>query len=325
MTATWTDFLAQCDGVHHTRHAVLTVGGTWEPAPGTQYPSNVVNGLAEYIDDSLCFEVPVPYPASFGPIGGQPNAPSYIQSVDQAVTWITNWLAANPTQTFALGGYSQGGEVVSRIAIELMDGALQQHLPQFIGGYTFGNPCRIADHESRGISSTLMTQLPTIDGQTVWVDYFHSPTRGDPGTDMYASVPLGQVGKLMTDVYAIATSIQINDLDMLTRNIVNTLVIAAHDLGVVPAVTGGLPGLFDLGASAIEGIFTGITRGPQPDATGAAAATQAALAGLNFLTAPGGPTAPHISYLGEIGGYSNLVADAVGHLHNIATGTPARV
>lgn len=329
MTVGWGDLAAHISGVYNFKHAVLTVGGTWEPAPGTQYPSNTVNGLAQFVNDSLVYEVPVPYPASFGPIGGPVTAPSYQQSVAAGETWITGWLGMNPTQTFILGGYSQGAEVVSRIAIRLMGGDLAQYLPNFVGGYTFGNPCRgagfhaptIADPGGRGISSINMTALLTVNGQVVWADYVHSPANGDAGLDMYASVPTNQAGQDMTDAYTSATNLQFNDLGALSQDIVNTLVDAVQDLSGVPQVVGGLTGLMGNPAELIT-LLQGALTGSQP--IGVQAAIQAAIAGLQFLAAPGGPTAPHISYLGEIAGYSNLVADAVGWLNHIATLTPAR-
>jgi hypothetical protein len=329
MTVGWGDVAAAISGVYNFKHAVLTVGGTWEPAPGTQYPSNTVNGLAQFVNDSLVYEVPVPYPASFGPVGGPLTAPSYQQSVDVAVTWIIGWLGANPTQTFILGGYSQGGEVVSRIAIRLMTEDLVQYLPNFVGGYTFGNPCRgagfhaptIADPGGRGISAVNMATLPTVNGQVVWADYVHSPANGDAGLDMYASVPTNQVGKDMTDVYTSATNAQLNNLGAFTQDIVSTLVAVVEDLGGVPTVDGSLTGLLSNPLELIT-LLEGALTGSQP--IGIQAAIQAAINGIKFLAAPGGPTAPHISYLAEIGGYSNLVADAVGWLNHIATLTPAR-
>jgi hypothetical protein len=327
MTVGWGDLAANISGVYNFKHAVLTVGGTWEPAPGTQYPSNTVNGLAQFVNDSLVYEVPVPYPASFGPIGGPPTAPSYQQSVADGETFITGWLGANPTQTFILGGYSQGAEVVSRIAIRLMGGDLAQYLPNFVGGYTFGNPCRgagfhaptIADPGGRGISSVNMTTLPTVNGQVVWADYVHSPANGDAGLDMYASVPTNQAGKDMTDAYTSVTNLQFNNLGALSQDIVNTLVSIVQDSGVSTA--GDLTGLLSNPVELIT-LLEGVLTGTQP--IGVQAAIEAAIFGLEFLAAPGGATAPHISYLGEIGGYSNLVAHAVGWLDHIATLTPAR-
>lgn len=347
----WADLKANISGTRLVRHAVLTFAGTWG-IPGTQYPANVVSGLAEFVDDTLCFEVAVPGPYEFGPLPPDPlNAPSYQQSVQDAVDWTAGWLAANPNQTFALGGYSLGGEAASRVLIELQSGSLQHHMSQFIGGYTFGNPCRmagahaatIADPGGHGISTINMTSLPTIDGQIVWADYVHSKANGDAALDMYASVPNGQVGKDMSDVYALATNLQLNNLAAFTQGIVGQLTSIANDLfpaptvqdtasqtawgqlltDLAPTLTGSSPASWTTAISDIPGIIATLPP-PNTGPTGLTAALDASIAGIKFLAAPGGPTAPHISYGSEIAGYSNLVAQAVGFLQHIATLTPAR-
>jgi hypothetical protein len=329
----WTAVANSLDGLATVQHAVLTVGGTFESAPGTQYPSNVVSGLAQFINPDLCFEVPIDYPASFGPLSGA-TADSYNQSIAVAEANIAAWLAANPTQTFALGGYSQGGEAVSRVAIQLMGGTLEQYLPNFIGGYTFGNPCRMAGAVApgignpgpdwRGISSLNMTELPTINGQVVWADYIHSTANGDPANDMYGMVPVSDVGTIMTDVYTAATETQLNDITTFTSQIVSALEQLVSDSGILGGLDGGLAGLLGEGLEASIAFLIDIVGGGNINATGVNADVEAAVLGLQFLAAPGGSTGPHISYLGELPGYSNLVADAVDFLFNIATLTPAR-
>lgn len=291
----WKAIADKWDGLATVKHAVITINGTWGSGL-VQYPSNVVNGLA-YLNEDLCYEVVCPYPASFGFIGGSITAPSYQQSVADAMAWMRSWLAANPLQTFILVGYSQGGEAASRIAIELMSGSLTQYRANFVGGITFGNPCRgagfvapdIADPGGHGISSVLMTERPTVNGEVVWADYVHSTANGDAGDDMYAFVPDGPAGKQMTDVYTIATQAQLNAIGTFTGQLVGDLTTALQDVAAAPA---------DVLVAAQHGIA--------------------------FLTAPGGPTAPHISYLGELPGYSNLVGQAVGFLRHIASLTPAR-
>src|ERR1700757_3211401 len=115
----WKAVADKLDGLATVKHAIITVNGTWGSGL-VQYPSDVVNGLAQFINPDLCYEVPNPYPAAFGPVGGSATAPSYQQSVTDGVNWIIQWLQANPLQTFALIGYSQGAEVVSRVAMALM-------------------------------------------------------------------------------------------------------------------------------------------------------------------------------------------------------------
>ncbi|PQM45202.1 hypothetical protein C1Y40_04628 [Mycobacterium talmoniae] len=327
----WGALAANVAGTRNVAHAVLTFCGTWG-MPGTQYPSDVVNGLAEFVDDGLCYEVPVPYPAAFGPIGGPAGSPSYQESVQTAVDWALAWIKANPLQTFAMGSYSQGAEAASRVLIELQSGSLTGYAHNFIGGYSFGNPCRgagfhaptIADPGGRGISSVNMTALPTIDGRVVWADYVHSPANGDAGLDMYASVPDNAVGTDMTLVYTTATNVQLHDLGALATTIVNALVAGVGDLGLLTTSTAAL---ITTPASQLLPTLSGLlsdTGAPTNIAVGGVDAIKAAICGIEFLAAPGGPTGPHISYLGELPGYSNLVADAVGFLHGLATAVPAR-
>lgn len=277
------------------KHVIITFNGTWG-AGLVQYPSNVVDGLAEFVNPNLCVEVQCPYPASFGFLGGGATDPSYQQSVQDAITWMKAWLTANPTQTFGLGSYSQGAEAASRIYMQLIKGSKYEQ--NFIGAYTLGNPCRgagfvapgVTDPGGHGISSTLMTELPTIKGTVVWADYVHSKANGDAGDDMYAFVA-DPGAPIMTDFYTDATEVQLNDPVTFASNIVNGVVKTVEDVLTTPAG--------DLSAAG---------------------------QGIAFLAAPGGPTMPHTSYLGPQENqpeYSNLVASAVGFLQMICELTPA--
>ncbi|MCV7100960.1 PE-PPE domain-containing protein [Mycobacterium palustre] len=327
----WADLQANISGVTKLRHAALTYNGTWG-AGLVQYPSDVVNGLNQFVDDGLCYEVPCPYPASFGPLGGPATAPSYQQSIQDAIDWTAAWLAENPQKTFAVLGYSQGAEAASRVYMELVAGS--QYERNFVGGITFGNPCRMPGASApgvtglgsrwRGISPIRMTSLPTVNGQVVWADYAHNTANGDAGNDMYAQVPDTAVGAIMTDVYTIATQAQLNNPTAFLQAMVAGMLKLVEDSGLLSGLKGGAAGLLAMGAGAAVAFLVDLVGGVDINATGADAAVAAAVLGLQFLAAPGGPTGPHISYLGEIPGYSNLVADAVGFLHNIATITPAR-
>lgn len=327
----WADIAANIAGTKLVKHAVLTYNGTW----GTglvQYPSDVVNGLAEFVDDGLCEEAPCPYPASFGPIGGDVTAPSYQQSVQDAINWTADWLAANPNRTFALIGYSQGAEAASRVYVELIAGTPYEK--NFIGGITFGNPCRMPGSTApgvaglgplwRGISSTAMTSLPTRDGRVIWADYAHNTANGDAANDMYPQVPDTQVGRIMTDVYTMATQAQLNDPTAFMNAMVVDLLKLVEDSGLLKGLKGGPAGLLAMGFEAAIAFLVDLIGGVNINATGPEACVAAAVLSLQFLAAPGGPTGPHISYLGELPGYSNLVAEAVDFLHRISTLTPAR-
>lgn len=321
----WKHVADQLDGLATVRHAVITYNGTWG-AGQIQYPSDVVNGLADFVNPDLCVEVNCPYPATFGPVGGNATAPSYQQSVRDAEDWTDQWVAENPNQTFITIGFSQGAEAASRVAMK--------KYPNHVGGITFGNPSRMAGSAApgignpgpgwRGISSVRMTELPSINGVTVWADYFHSTANGDVGNDLYAMVPTGQVGTIMTDVYTTATAAQLNDPAAFLTAMVQDLLKIVEDSGVLSGLKGGVAGLLGLGVGAALVFLVDLIGGGNPNATGVNADVEAAVLGLQFLAAPGGGTAPHISDLGEIPGYSNLVADAVAFLHFIATLTPAR-
>ena len=70
----------------------ITYNGTWG-AGLVQYPGNVVDGLNQYVNDQLCYEVTCPSPATFGPIGGSDvNSASYQQSIQAALAWTSGWL-----------------------------------------------------------------------------------------------------------------------------------------------------------------------------------------------------------------------------------------
>lgn len=321
--------LSALNGQYWVRHAVLTYNGTWG-AGLVQYPGDTVNGA----DQALVVEVPCPYPATFGFIGGQPNSPSYQQSIQAAIDWTANWLAANPYQTFALCGYSQGAEAASRVAIELMGGSLSRYADNWIGGITYGNPSRLAGAAApgignpgfqwRGISSVRMPALPTINSQIVWADYFHSKTEGDPANDMYACVPDTQVGAIMTDVYTATTELQLNAPQQFGHDMVSALLKIVSDSGVLSHLKGGIAGLIALGLEGGIEFLVELIGGVNINATGVNADVSAAVLGMQFLTAPGGATAPHISDLGEIPGYRNLVADGVDFLNFISNLTVPR-
>lgn len=344
----WKVVADKLDGLASVKHAILTYQGSWS-APGTGYASQVIGALQD-VNPDLCYEVPSDEPSTFGVLS-VPNitAPSYEQSGVIAFNWTKAWLQNNPLQTFGLAGYSQGGEDAARVCIALQPGGeLEEFSDRFIGGYTFGNPCRglgfhaptIADPgQYHGISPVNQTVLPySVNGQLVWsatqpaggvqlwADYVHSHANGDAGLDMYAAVPVGQVGVDMTDVYNIATQQQLNDPVAFATQMTTDLVQIVKDSGVLPSLSSGLGGLLTLGGTALIEFLIGLIAKDLDvtKATGTNAAVLAAVQGLNFVAAPGGPTAPHVTYYGEVPGYSDMVDQAVGFLENICAITPAR-
>jgi hypothetical protein len=326
----WGAIQAELFGVSFAQHVILTYNGTWGQGL-VQYPSDTVNGLNQYVNADLCYEINCPYPATFGFIGGAATSDSYQQSIQAAIEWTAQWLDDNPTQTFGLIGYSQGAEAASRIYLELIAGTPNE--ARFIGGITFGNPSRMAGSAApgvgslgpqwRGISNVIMTSLPTKQGHTIWADYAHNTINGDAANDMYPQVPNTAVGTIMTDVYLTATQLQINNFGAFMSNMTTDLLTIVENSGLLSGLKGGLASLIGMGAGAGISFLVDLIGGVNINATGANADVAAAVLGLDFVAAPGGSTAPHISYLGEIGGYSNLVEDAVWFLANLCLLTPA--
>jgi hypothetical protein len=294
---TFGDIAAHISGVTLVRHAVLTFAGTWA-APGTGYPSDVVKAAKP----DLVFEVPIDAPWSFGPIPpGAPTSPSYAESIQIAVTNATEWINANPKQTFLLGGYSQGAEAASRILAEITTGSLQWARPNLIGGYTFGNPWRLTGHTfpggtdpgGRGIASTNLTaaQIPKdANGVDTWWDF------ANPG-DLYTTTPNDTAGADITAVYKAAVQLGIN-------------------INAIVALIAGLTGQGSLAQQVLALVTDPIVGGP-------ALFEAIDLAVAFYGTNP--PTLPHISYqsVPALSGQSSVEV-AISHLNNIAGATLAR-
>lgn len=294
---TFGDIAADIAGVRLVRHAVLTFAGTFA-APGTGYPSDVVNAA----NPDLVFEVPVQAPWSFGPIPPDaPTAPSYAESVQIAVTNATEWINANPKQTFALGGYSQGAEAASRVLAEIMTGTLQSARPNLIGGYTFGNPWRLTGHTfpggtdpgGRGIANINLTaaQIPKdANGVDTWWDF------ANPG-DLYTTTPNDDAGADITAVYKAAVQLSIE------TNLIMNLIA-------------GLTGQGSLAQQVVALITDPIVGGP-------ALIEAIDLAVAFYGTNP--PARAHVTYdvVDALPGQTSVQV-AIGHLNNIAAATPAR-
>jgi hypothetical protein len=293
---TFGDLAAHISGVRLIRHAVLTFAGTFA-APGTGFPSDVVAAVGA----DLVFEVPVQSPWSFGPIPpGAPTSPSYARSVQIGVDNATAWITANPHQTFALGGYSQGAEAASRVLAEIMTGSLQAARPNLIGGYTFGNPWRLTGHTfpggtdpgGRGIANINLTanQIPKdTNGVDTWWDFAN---RGD----LYTTTPNDTAGADITAVYKAAIQLGI-------------------DTNVIANLIAGLTGQGSLAQQVLAFVTDPIVGGP-------ALVEAIDLAVTFYSTNP--PTLAHLTYdsAPALPGQSS-VAVAAEHLTHIATSTPA--
>lgn len=124
----WADLEAKCDGVTPPPViTVLTAAGTWAPWD-VGYPADTARGL----DTERFRWQPIGYPAS-GFLTPDPNT-SYNESVAAGVTEGLR-LLDSVTGEYDLVGYSQGAEVVIRIAAAMLD-----RPPRRI--VTFGSPCR---------------------------------------------------------------------------------------------------------------------------------------------------------------------------------------
>lgn len=315
----WPDIRASLDGVYLVRHAWLTFGGTWG-VPGTGYCSWVVQAAID--NDAPAYEIPVPGPYSFGPIpainqGLGITAPSYRESIDISVEWAINWLLAHPLQTFGLAGYSQGGEAASRVLKEVIypDGRLYHLKDNFIGGFTFGNPCREKGHTypggidpgGRGISDFNLTNTPVE-----WHDHANGTANGAMGDDLYTTRHDGQVGEDEQDVYQMAIDLQLHDFMGFIKSMLQHLMDMIQDLGGMPylltqigtgavfgsAFQGILAGLIPgFGGGGIGGLLGGVLGGTKaaPVVTNdrIEAAVEAAMIGLKFLFQG---TGPHVTY-----------------------------
>jgi len=248
------------------RHVLFTVSGTFADEL-SGYPADV----GRRVDTAIYRWQPVKYPATFG-------NPSYAHSVQAGVEELIRQIKAQPDTTFAFCGYSQGGEVVSRVFAEMQrpDGQLHDRMSDFIGAAVFGNPMRQHGRtfagnpnpnapgiNTRGIAATTLTDTPDI-----WAEYVNAG-------DLYADVPEGAVGADITSIYQAAVQFEYSD----PQNQANPLLNLVNFLGAVAGPGGVLQQLLQIINNPL-GIID---------------AMRAAGYALQFVaTQP--PTAPHITY-----------------------------
>ncbi|ACF34203.1 lysin B [Mycobacterium phage SirDuracell] len=247
-------------GVKYVRHTLFTVAGTWADM-WSGYPADV----ARLVDEDLFRWQPVWYPASFGPVGN-PLGRSYQESVQDGVKELIRLINATPG-TFAMVGYSQGAEVVSRVLLEILFGSLRHRLKDFIGGGCFGNPYR-----AKGVSypgSGLPTSghgiapvnlAPDILPAEMWEEWWNEG-------DLYAQNLDGKSGEIITSFYDILTKLQFHDMLGLAVNMFKAL---SNDKGIIAQVMRvlavPLPGVIDAGRAAVyAGTFA--VQGTRPHIT----------------------------------------------------------
>lgn len=276
------------------RHKCLTFRGTGGIV-GQDYTSRVAGGAP-------VIEIPVPYSASMGflPVGAPSpdglRAPSGAQSRDTAVEWAARWIEST-TATFVLCGYSQGADAASRVRAMLEPGGrLERHRGRYVCGAMFGNPTRRFGH------TFFLGAVPGGEGIADW----HVPQsactwdwlEAVQPLDLYANVPLGEVGEICREAYRLVMSLQFTDLGALASAFLQNLMGLLDEAGIDAEglktpdriITGAFGGLLASLAPQLAPILGQAGGNPE-----SAAAAQAAVLGLRFATS-NPPTAPHITY-----------------------------
>lgn len=172
---------------------LYTTAGTWSHWDAG-FQADVARALLDVYDWQ-----PVWYPASFGFINPPyPNAPAYCVSVDMGVDENVRLINLKPGKV-ALGGYSQGAEVVGRLCQEFTDGRLRHRRADLIGVVTFGDPARqkhdtVMGTGTEGWGISRLKIDPSISRLTMSM-------KGD----MYSTTPDTQAGDQMHAVYLALT------------------------------------------------------------------------------------------------------------------------
>lgn len=277
------------------KHSMLTFRGTGGIV-GQDYTSRIAAACPAVT------EVPVPYAASMGPlpVGAASDlaAPSGAKSRDAAVEWAARWIetTAASGRTFMLCGYSQGADAASRVRALLEPGGrLERHRDRYVAGVMIGNPARRAGH------TFYNGAVPAGEGIADW----HVPASActwdwcelvQPG-DLYACVPIGDIGDICRKAYTLVMNLQVTDLAALASAFLQNLMGLLDEAGIDPQglqkpdqlIGGFIGGLISSLAPQLAPLVTANTN---PEAV---AASQAAVLGLKFAaTQP--PTLPHISY-----------------------------
>lgn len=96
------------------------------------------------LDEQIWDARKVKYPASAWPMSA---------SIDQGVALTIAHINTVPQGTpFALGGYSQGAAVMSKVYREIRSGSITSRQTDFMGGIMFGNPMRQQDFTAPGVT-----------------------------------------------------------------------------------------------------------------------------------------------------------------------------
>ncbi|MFN6543929.1 hypothetical protein [Mycolicibacterium nivoides] len=267
------------------------------------------------------------WPASMGGLPpGAAGTPSMNKAVQIAVAAGAREIQTG--RTFILGGYSAGAHVAARLRAMLEPGQpLAEYRRNYVCGFTFGNPSRAFGHTyylgaipgGRGISDFTM---PASTLGWDWCDLVHPD-------DMYANVPLGDAGDIMTAIYQAVTDTQLSDPIGTLQAIIAAIPKVLTEAGV------SIPLLAQLGAGALSGnpaamagvllpvlmsSLPGLIGGQAGELTGPAAAVQAAIIALRFAASG---TAAHINYHAwEVWPGQTYLGLAIQHVRDWAGRTP---
>ncbi|WAW19113.1 lysin B [Mycobacterium phage BIB10] len=304
------------------RHLAIVFRGTGG-AIGQDYVSRVCQGAADLVEERN-----PEFPASVGGLPpGAPNSPSMNKAVQIGVAAGAAEIRSG--RSFVLGGYSAGAIVASRLRAMLEPGQpLAAYRENYVCGFAFGNPCRPFGHtyylgaipNGRGISDF---QLPRSCCTWDWCELVHPD-------DMYANVPLGDAGDIMTAIYQAVVDVELSDPVGTLRAIIRAIPKVLAEAGVsVPllahaGLSAGNPvemaGVaLPLLTSTLGGLVGGAVGG---QLTGPAAAVQAAIIALKFAVSG---TAPHINYHAwEVWPGQTYLGLAIQHVRDWASRTPVR-
>lgn len=276
-------------------------------------------------------EVNPAWPATMGGIpvaaAGSPGDPSMQDGIHTAFADAQRIFLerheANPKIKIVVGGYSAGA-----VAAALFRQWLLSSFPEnYLCSFSFGDPTRPFGGSyfrgpklaGQGISSWRYGD--TLDWRHCWLAH---------PDDMYTNVPTGVTGDIMDDCYDMITQFQLSDPLGTALAILPRIPEVAGKAGinlpdVFGAFTTGLPGILTYAAplviGALAGVITGAVGGGfgDPDRlTGPAAAAQAAIIALKFVTSQP-PTAAHIQYeLREVWPGQTYLGLAIQHVRDYA-------
>ncbi|QDH92908.1 lysin B [Mycobacterium phage Necropolis] len=304
------------------RHLAIVFRGTGGVI-GQDYVSRVCQGAADLVEERN-----PEWAASMGGLPpGAPNSPSMNKAVQVAVA--SGAAEIRSGRSFVLGGYSAGAIVASRLRAMLEPGQpLAEYRENYVCGFAFGNPSRPFGHtyylgaipNGRGISDF---QLPRSCCTWDWCELVHPD-------DMYANVPLGDAGDIMTAIYQAVVNVELSDPLGTLRAIIRAIPKVLAEAGVsVPllahaGLSAGNPvemaGVaLPVLTSTLGGLVGGAVGG---QLTGPAAAVQAAIIALKFAASG---TAPHINYHAwEVWPGQTYLGLAIQHVRDWASRTPVR-